>query len=140
MASVELQILQDLASAGVLAVGSAITYVTTKIVPKYIHSKTVQNAIANLGSIVEATVSDFNQKVVDSAKKEGTFTDALAQSVKADALAAVKDQGAPLIKLLEGSIGNLDSFLSSLIEQSVASNKTIVSSVAIAQPVQQPTA
>lgn len=119
MTSVAVQILQDVSSAAVLSIGSALTYVTTKVVPKYFHSKTAQNAIDGLASISQSVVADFNQRVVADAKKNGVFTPQLAASVKQDAVKAVMSQGSNLVKLAQKSVGDVQQLVSSLIEQAV---------------------
>ena len=123
--SVEVQILQDVTSAAVLAIGSALTYVTTKVVPKYVHTKTAQTALDGLTQIAQSVVSDFNQKVVADAKANGVFTPQLAQAVKADAVQAVMSQGANLAALAQKSVGDVSGLVNSLIEQSVARAKIV---------------
>ena len=122
MVSVEVQILQDVSSAAVLAIGSALTYVTSKVLPKYIHSKTAQNAIDGLASIAHSVVAEFNAKVVSQAKANGVFTPQLAAAVKQDAVQAVMSQGSALVTLAQKSVGDVSQLVSSLIEQAVAVN------------------
>lgn len=135
LSTVEAQILQDVSSAAVLAIGSAITYVTTKVVPKYIHSKTAQNAIDGLASIAQSVVADFDQRVVADAKKNGAFTPQLAAAVKEDAIKAVMSQGANLVKLAQKSVGDVQQLVSSLIEQAVTQNH--ISNTAAPEPAKQ---
>lgn len=121
--SVELQILEDVLSAFGLAFGAAVTYVTTKVVPKYIHSKTAQNAIDGLAEIAESVVQQFNQMVVNDAKAEGTWNAALKKKTKEDAVSAVLSQGAKLVALAEKVVGDVPSLVETLIEQAVARHK-----------------
>jgi len=122
--SVELQILEDVLSAFGLAFGGAVTYLTTKVVPKYIHSKTAQNAISGLASIAESVVTQFNQTIVSDAKANGVWNATLAAKVKQDAVQAVLSQGANLAKLAEKVVGDVPELVSTLIEQAVAKEKT----------------
>ncbi|WP_304459598.1 hypothetical protein [Alicyclobacillus sendaiensis] len=121
--SVELQILEDVLSAFGLAFGGAVTYLTTKVVPKYIHSKTAQNVIDNLSTIAESVVENFNQAIVSDAKANGVWNAALAAKVKQDAVNAVLSQGAKLAKLAEKVVGDVPELVSTLIEQAVAATK-----------------
>lgn len=122
--SVELQILEDVLSAFGLAFGGAVTYLTTKVVPKYIHSKTAANAIDGLAAIAESVVAQFNQTIVADAKANGVWNAALAAKVKQDAVNAVLSQGANLVKLAEKVVGDVPELVSTLIEQAVAKSKT----------------
>ncbi|WP_062306526.1 hypothetical protein [Alicyclobacillus sendaiensis] len=121
--SVEVQILEDVLSAFGLAVGAALTYLTTKVVPKYIHSQAAQNAIDGLASIAESVVAQFNQTIVADAKAKGVWNAALAAKVKQDAVKAVLSQGANLVKLAQKVVGDVPELVSTLIEQAVASKK-----------------
>ncbi|SIS87991.1 hypothetical protein [Alicyclobacillus vulcanalis] len=121
--SVEIQILEDVLSAFGLAVGGALTYLTTKVVPKYIHSQTAQSAIDGLASIAESVVAQFNQTIVADAKANGVWNAALATKVKQDAVNAVLSQGANLVKLAEKVVGDVPELVSTLIEQAVAKSK-----------------
>lgn len=122
--SVEVQILEDVLSAFGLAFGAAVTYVTTKVIPQYIHSETAQNAIDGLASIAESVVARFNQTIVADAKANGVWNAALAQKVKQDAVNAVLSQGAKLVALAEKVVGDVPELVSTLIEQAVAKSKT----------------
>jgi len=121
--SVEVQILEDVISAFGLAFGTGVTYLTTKVVPKYIHSKTAANAIDGLAQIADSVVQQFNQTVVNDAKAQGVFNAALAQKVKQDAVQAVLAQGANLAELASKTVGNVQSLVESLVEQAVAKYK-----------------
>lgn len=124
VSGVEVQVLEDVISAFGLAVGAGVTYVTTKVVPKYVHSKTAQNAIDGLANIANAVVQNFNQTVVDDAKKTGVFNAQLASQVKKDAVTAVLSQGSNLVKLAQKSVGDVQSLVETLVEQAVAGNKS----------------
>jgi hypothetical protein len=88
------------------------------------HAQVFNHVVDGLGRIAEATVMDFNQRVVNDAKEQGVFTPALAQSIKSDAMDAVKTQGSALISLAGESISDVDPFVSSLIEHAIAKQKT----------------
>lgn len=83
------------------------------------------SVIDGLSAIAETVVQDFNQRVVVDAKKAGTFTPALAASVKADAVRAVLDQGSSLVGLGRSVVGNVDALVASLVEQAVANHGQI---------------
>ncbi|MCF8566338.1 hypothetical protein LLE49_16575 [Alicyclobacillus tolerans] len=125
MNDVELQILQSLLSLLTLVVGTALSILLPKLKKSVdAHLTEKQAAIANhvldgLGSIAEAVVQDFNQRVVTQAKTNGNFTQELAQQVKQDAIAAVKDQGSSLLQLGQSTIGNVENLIASLVEQAV---------------------
>ncbi|WP_206922725.1 hypothetical protein [Alicyclobacillus suci] len=131
VSSVEVQILEDVISAFGLAIGGGITYLTTKVVPKYIHSKTAQNAIDGLANIANAVVQQFNQTVVSDAKSAGVFNAQLAAQVKKDAVAAVMLQGSNLVALAQKSVGDVESLVGALVEQAVAGNKTLTTGTAL---------
>jgi hypothetical protein len=84
---------------------------------------TVANTVIDgLGTISQAVVQDFNQRIVADAKAAGTWTDELGQSVKEDALAAVKSQGAALVSLGRSVGVEVAALIDSLVEQAVAGN------------------
>lgn len=133
MQNVELQIVQGLLGLLSLAVTAGIPYVSPKL-KRFIDARLTANqatvainVIDGLSNIAEAVVQDFNQKVVASAKQYGTFTPALAASVKQDAIQAVVDQGAGLIALGGEAIGDVQKLVSSLIEKAVAQYKLMSS-------------
>lgn len=139
MATVEVQILQGVASVGGLAISAGITYLVNAI-NKNVKSKSAQDIITGLGSIADSVVQDFNQKVVSQAKANGVFTPQLAASVKQDAVQAVLSQGSALVKLGEKSVGNMQALVSSLIEQAVARNNAFMAHMVQAKPkVAEPT-
>jgi 3-dehydroquinate synthetase len=127
--SMEAQIVQYLTGLLALVVSGLLTYLARNL-KAFVNSHTTAKnaAIANtvidgLSAITEAVVQDFNQRVVADAKKNGVFTPQLAQSVKEDAVAAVKSQGASLVALGSGVIGDVDGLISSLVEKAVANSK-----------------
>jgi 3-dehydroquinate synthetase len=125
----ETQVVQYLTGLLALIVSGVLTYLARNL-KAFINSHTTAKnaAVANtvidgLSSIAEAVVQDFNQRVVADAKKNGVFTPQLAQSVKEDAVAAVKSQGASLVALGSGVIGDVDGLIRSLVEKAVANSK-----------------
>lgn len=140
MNGAEAQIVQGLLGLLTAGVTAAVGYFTPKL--KKIadaHLNTTQANQANaiitgLGNIAQSVVSDFNQKVVNDLKSNGLFTAQAAADVKADAIAAVKSQGASLIQLGQGVLGDVDGLVSSLIEQAVVAAKP-ASSAPIVAPV-----
>lgn len=124
--SIETQLVQALGGLLCAAVTAGISAVTPKV-RKYLESHTTAktaaiatDAIDGLTKIVESVVTDFNQRIVNDAKTKQAFTDDLAEQTKKDAVAAIKAQGAPFIKLLSGDV---ESLISSLIEQAVSKQK-----------------
>lgn len=124
----ELQILEALLSLLTVVVGAVVSVYSPKIkqvIDAHLSAKEAMIAnhvIDGLGSISEAVVQEFNQKVVVDSKANGVFTNALAQSIKKDAIQSVKDQGSPLISLGDGVIGNIDDLISGLVEKAVVNN------------------
>jgi hypothetical protein len=127
--NLETQFVQALSGLLYASGTAAIAVVTPKIkefVKAHTKEKTaavVNNAIDGLSKIAESVVSDFNQRIVNDAKTKQALTPELAEQVKADAIAAVKLQGASFIKLLNKSAGDIESLISTLIEQAVAKVK-----------------
>lgn len=117
----EAQVVQAVLGLLSALVAWAVAYFSPKLKAQF-HSATAGNAIDGLGKIAEAVVQDFNQRVVAEAKANGVFNAQLGASVKAQAIAAVKDQGANLVALADKTVGNADQLVSSLIESAVASN------------------
>jgi hypothetical protein len=127
--SLETQFVQALGGLLYATATAGIAAVTPKI-RLYLKSHTTAKTAAvagdvldGLSKIAESVVSDFNQRIVNDSKSKQAWTPQLAEQVKADAVAAVKDQGAPFIKLIDKSAGNVESLISTLIEQAVAKAK-----------------
>jgi len=129
MNGLESQIVQGAAGLLTLTVTLVITMLTGRAkrwISAHSSAKAADVAttvIDGLGSIAEAVVSDFNQRVVTQAKAAGTWTPALAASVKADAIRAVADQGGQLVALGQSVVGNMSGLVSSLVEGAVARSK-----------------
>lgn len=108
--SVEAHVVSGLAGLLSLVVSAGIAYVVPRVkqaVDAHVNDKTasvVNLVIDGLANIAQAVVQDFNQKIVANAKNAGTWTPQLAQGVKADAIAAVKAQGATLVQLDRKSV------------------------------------
>lgn len=121
----ELKILEGLLSLFVIAVGTVITKygpIVKKWIDKHLPKHDAQTAntiIDGLSKIAEATVQDFNQRVVHDAKRNGVFTPQLAQSVKQDAVKAIEAHGSGLVKLGKESLGDVESLIGPLVEQYV---------------------
>lgn len=139
MSGVELQIVHALTGLLALTVSVGVAYVG-KYVKAHFHSQAFDSAVGALGKIANATVADFNQRVVNSAKAGGVFTQAMADKVKQDAVAAVKQQGSPLLKVVSKDVSSVNGLISSLIEQSVVANKSSQSSSAPAPADTHPSA
>ncbi|AFK87690.1 hypothetical protein Tsac_2837 [Thermoanaerobacterium phage THSA-485A] len=125
---IELEVVQALLGLLVVVVGTAIVR-GIPLLEAYLDKKigTQQAEMANkvidgLSTIVSAVVQQFNQTVVEDAKKEGKFDAALAAKVKADAINAVKAQGANLVALGKNCLGDVEKLIDNLIEQEVANN------------------
>lgn len=129
MQGFELQILYSVSSIFVVGVGALLAYFTPKVKTALDKHLTAQQAtIANtvidgISSIAQTAVADFNQRIVADAKKNGIFTQQLAESVKADAVKAVTAQASSLIALGETVIGDVKSLIPQLVEQAVAVQK-----------------
>lgn len=100
------------------------------------------SVITSLQSIATTVVADLNQRIVNDAKAAGTFTPALAASVKADAVKAVLSQGSQLVALGKNVVGDIESLVPGWIEQAVEANKKpkLVMGTAIATPTSTQTA
>ena len=124
------QQLVDALSGLLMAVATAVvTYVSVKFRQwsaahlSASNAATANHVIDGLGKIAEATVQDFNQRVVNDAKEYGVFTPALAAAVKADAVTAIKIQVSPLLALAGDTIGDVDNLISNLVERHVVASK-----------------
>jgi hypothetical protein len=122
MGNLELQIVQGVLGLLSLLVSAGVTYFAPKLKALF-HSATANRVIDGLSSIAESVVQDLNQRVVADAKANGVWTPELAQAIKADAVQAVKDQGAALVKLGQDVLGDVDGLISTLVEHAVAKAK-----------------
>ncbi|GEO26687.1 hypothetical protein AAC03nite_24720 [Alicyclobacillus acidoterrestris] len=126
--SVEAQVVNGLAGILSLVTSAGIAYVVPRVkkaIDAHVSDKTasvVNSVIDGLANIAQAVVQEFNQKIVVDAKNVGTWTPQLAQSVKADAVTAVKDQGAALVQLGQQVGVDVESLIDSLIESAVSQN------------------
>jgi hypothetical protein len=127
--SLETQFVQALGGLLFATVTAGIGAVTPKV-RKYLESHTTAktaavagNVLDGLSKIAESVVSDFNQRIVNDSKSKQAWSPQLAEQVKADAVAAVKSQGEPFIKLMGKTAGDIESLISSLIEQEVSKAK-----------------
>ncbi len=125
MSGIETQVVQGLTGLLSLAVTAAIAYAAPRA-KRWVTTHTTAKAagvattvIDGLSSIAQAVVADFDQRIVNDAKAVGTWTPALAASVKADAVKAIMDQGAHLVALGQSVVGNVEALVSSLVEQAV---------------------
>lgn len=133
--SIELDILESLLSLLTMVVGSLLSILMPKIKLSIdAHLTAKQALIANhvmdgLGTIAEAVVQDFNQRIVQDAKKHGVFTPMLAASIKKDAVAAVMAQSQALYALGSHTLGDVESLIGSLVEQAVSKHHIDVGAV-----------
>jgi hypothetical protein len=128
--SFETQLVQALGGLLSITATTAIGIITPKI-KKLIESHTTaknatiaNDAIDGLTKIVESVVSDFNQRIVTDVKSKGGWTPELAGQIKNDAIDAIKEQGVSFIKISGQSGKEIDSMISTLIEQAVAKAKS----------------
>lgn len=112
-----------LAAVGTV-LASVITYGITRLI-KWINSKTnnleLQQAIETILNIIKAAVETTNQRYVDNLKKAGKF-DIKAQK---EAFKQTFDLTKELLtdevrEILEKQFGKIDTYISTLIEQIVA--------------------
>ncbi|MDD9147812.1 hypothetical protein OYT88_04515 [Sporolactobacillus sp. CQH2019] len=129
MQNIEVQIFTAILSLFVTGLGALIAAYEPKLkalIDKNLSAKqaTVANTVIDgISSIAGTVVADFNQRIVADAKKNGIFTQQLAESVKADAVKAVTAQASSLIALGETVIGDVKSLIPQLVEQAVAAQK-----------------
>jgi hypothetical protein len=129
LSTFETHLVQALGALLFATLTAAIGYITPKIkalIQAHTSAKTAvvaTDALDGLTKIVVSVVSDFNQRIVDDTKSKGAWTPQLAEQVKDDAVAAVKAQGASFIKLSGKTSDEIDSLVSTLIEQAVAKAK-----------------
>lgn len=127
--SLETHLIQALGGLLFATLTAAIGVITPKIkglIQAHTSAKTATvatDALDGLTKIAESVVSDFNQRIVNDTKSKGAWTSQLAEQVKDDAVAAVKAQGASFIKLSSKTSDQIDSLISTLIEQAVAKAK-----------------
>lgn len=140
----ESQIINGLAGLLFLIVSAAVSYLVPKaekLIDAHLNEKQANIAnkvIDGLGTIAENTVKNFNQKVVNDAKEAGAFTPQLAESVKNDAVQAVKSQGASLLSLGKNVLGDTESLVNNIIESAVDKNH-VDTPVQVTVKAQEPT-
>ena len=140
--NLETQIVQDAMGLLSLVVTAGLAYFTPKLKTLIEHHTNAQRAnVANsvingLSNIATSVVKNFNQTVVESAKKSDGWTPLFALQVKQDAINAVKSQGAALIQLGNGVLGDVDNLVSSLVEQAVVNSKLSVAAPVTTHPTQ----
>lgn len=127
--TLETQFVQALGGLLCASATAGIGIITPKI-KKFLETHTTaktstvaNNAVDGLSKISESVVSDFNQRIVNDAKIKKAWTPELAMQVKADAVAAVKSQGATFISLAKKTAGEIEPLISTLIEQAVSKTK-----------------
>jgi hypothetical protein len=129
MSSFETHLIQALAGLLFATLTTAIGVITPKIkglIQAHTSAKTAavaNDALDGLTKIAVSVVSDFNQRIVNDTKSKGAWTPQLAEQVKDDAVAAVKAQGAAFIKLSGKTSDEIDSLVSTLVEQAVSKAK-----------------
>lgn len=129
--SIETQFVQALGGLLCATATAGIGVITPKIKKLIVSHTTAKNAtIANdaldgLTKIVESVVTDFNQRVVTDVKAKGGWTSELADQIKNDAIDAIKEQGASFIKISGQSGKEIESMISTLIEQAVSKAKAV---------------
>ncbi len=140
--NLQTQIVQDVMGLLSLVVTAGLAYFTPKLKTLIEHHTNAQqtnvaNSVINgLSNIATSVVQSFNQTIVESAKKSDGWTPMFALQVKQDAINAVKSQGAALIQLGNGVLGDVDSLVSSLVEQAVVNSKPSVAAPVTTHPTQ----
>lgn len=130
MSSFETHLIQALGGLLFAMLTAAIGVITPKVkglIQAHTSAKTAviaNDAIDGLTKIAVSVVSDFNQRIVNDMKSKGAWTPQLAEQVKEDAVAAVKSQGASFIKLSGKTSDQIESLVSTLVEQAVAKAKS----------------
>jgi ribosome-binding protein aMBF1 (putative translation factor) len=127
--SLETQLVQAFGGLLCASVTAGIGVITPKI-KKFLETHTTaktatvaNNVLDGLSKITESVVSDFNQRVVNDSKSKGAWTPQLAEQIKMDAVAAIKNQGSSFIRLAEKTAGDMEPLISTLIEQAVSKAK-----------------
>lgn len=135
MTGIENQIVQAVTGLLAASVTAAIAYVSPRA-KRWIATHTTAKAagvamtvIDGISTIADGVVADFNQRVVADAKAAGTWSPALAASVKQDAVKAVLSQGAYLVTLGQNVVGDMEGLVSSKIEQAVYKQPVSVKAV-----------
>ncbi|SFI02154.1 MULTISPECIES: hypothetical protein [unclassified Bacillus (in: firmicutes)] len=130
LVTLETQVVQALGGILCAAITTGIGVLTPRI-KSYIQAHTdaktatvVVDSLNTLNKITESVVADFTQRMVLDVKTKGGWTPELANQVKANAVSAIKEQGAQLIPLLEKEVGNVEKLIESTIEQAVLKSKT----------------
>jgi nitrogenase molybdenum-iron protein alpha/beta subunit len=78
------------------------------------------HVIDGLTQITESVVQEYNQRLMQDAKKYGVWNEQLEESLKADAVKAVLSQGAKLTELGMEVLGDVPSLVSSLVANEFA--------------------
>lgn len=95
------------------------------IANSYVHNQFVQHCIQNAANAVFNAVSDVNQTYVDSLKESDKFDEAAQKQAFADALAtAKKSLTTETILFIKETFGDVDAYLTPMIEAQVRSQKT----------------
>lgn len=95
------------------------------IANSYVHNQFVQHCIQNAANAVFNAVSDVNQTYVDSLKESDKFDEAAQKRAFADALAtAKKSLTTETILFIKETFGDVDAYLTPMIEAQVRSQKT----------------
>jgi hypothetical protein len=132
MQTVEGQILQAITGLFMMGIVSGIGYLVPKTkqwMNAHTSAKTTlaaNSAIDGLSKIAEATVHKLNQTIVTETKQHGVWNPQLAQQIKSDAVQSVMAQAGNLVALAEGSVGNVQDLVDTLVEQAVAKNRISV--------------
>lgn len=91
----------------------------------YVHNQFVQNCIQNAATAVFNAVSEVNQRYVDSLKEQDKFDEAAQQRAFKDALdTAKKSLTNETILFIKETFGDVDAYLTPLIESNVRTQKT----------------
>lgn len=125
----ETELVQALAGLMLAVITTGIGIITPKV-KRFLETHTTAKTAAvaegvfnGLTRIAESVVSDFNQRIVIDTKTKGAWTAELAEQIKADAVAAVKAQGSSFVSLAGKTAGDVESLISTLIEQAVSKAK-----------------
>lgn len=125
MGAIEAYIVQGLVGALVVVTGTAVTYAGKVLLPRAkrlvdAHVSVKQAEYANkvldgLYTIMVGVVHNFNKSVVAEAKAHGQFTKELAESVRQDAIAAIKSQAGYAIGLNDNVTEALHDVIDNMI-------------------------
>ena len=129
LSNFEAQVLQDVLSLAVVVIGSLISALAVRArtwIANHMKAQTAATAntvVDALSKITNSVVQDFEANVVQSAKQNGLFTKEMAKQVKSDAMNAIKAQSGGLVSLGNNVLGDIDSLISSQIEQAILQRK-----------------